>query len=711
MGSGAGNSDFVSEFQFGVQWLEKMWNDSTKTLYYQVGIGEGNTQTVGDHDIWRLPQADDTYGGTNPLYRYIRNRPVFEAGPPGSPISPNLAGRLAADFGLCAQVFVSSDPSLAASCLEDGEDVYALADTDPTGRLLTTAPYVFYPETQWRDDMELGATELAAAVGPGPQQNAYMTDAAQWAAACMASADQDTLNLYDVGGLAHYELARLITGTGATGLAVTPTMLVDQLRSQIEGAVAVGRKFPFAFGYPWSASDTVSHGAGLSVMASEYDALTGTTTFAAEAQGWLDNILGANPWGVSFIIGDGSTFPLCPQHQVANLVGSTNGTTPILAGRPSKDPPMRRPEAWSAVWSPVPSAAGTPMPRSTGTGLSTWTTCSRTPPTNRPSISPPPHPWPWPGWLQPGRRARPHDDRSGFGKRSVVMVEAKGIARVGVVGCGLMGSGIVEVCARAGLDVRVVEVDVGALEAGQKRVETSLQRAAAAGKMAPDEATSALDRIDFTTDFESLADRQLIVEAVVESEAEKLDVFERLDHVLEDDSAVLASNTSSIPIMKLAMATRRPAQVIGIHFFNPVPVLPLVEVVTSLMTSEETADLAEEFARTVLGKHVIRSKDRAGFIVNALLVPYLLSAIRMFESGFATAEDIDAGMTKGCAHPMGPLALSDLIGLDTTMAVANSLYEEFKEPLYAPPPLLARMVEAGLFGRKSGRGFYDYQKH
>jgi 3-hydroxybutyryl-CoA dehydrogenase len=290
------------------------------------------------------------------------------------------------------------------------------------------------------------------------------------------------------------------------------------------------------------------------------------------------------------------------------------------------------------------------------------------------------------------------------------MVEAKEIVRVGVVGCGLMGSGIAEVCARAGLDVHVVEVNQRALEAGHRRVETSLERAAASGKLAADEAVAALGRIDFSTDFAVLADRQLIVEAVIESEADKLGVFERLDKVVEDEKAVLASNTSSIPIMKLAMATGRPAQVIGIHFFNPVPVLPLVEVVTSLMTSGETADRAEAFAKTVLDKHVIRSKDRAGFIVNALLIPYLLSAIRMFESGFATAEDIDAGMTKGCAHPMGPLALSDLIGLDTTMAVANSLYEEFKEPLYAPPPLLARMVEAGLFGRKSGRGFYDYQK-
>jgi 3-hydroxybutyryl-CoA dehydrogenase len=183
-----------------------------------------------------------------------------------------------------------------------------------------------------------------------------------------------------------------------------------------------------------------------------------------------------------------------------------------------------------------------------------------------------------------------------------------------------------------------------------------------------------------------------------------------LDKVVEDDLAVLASNTSSIPIMKLAMATSRPSQVVGLHFFNPVPVLPLVEIVSSLMTSDQTGELAATFATEVLSKHVIRSKDRAGFIVNSLLVPYLLSAIRMLESGFATAEDIDNGMTKGCAHPMGPLALTDLIGLDTTMAVANSLYEEFKEPLYAPPPLLARMVEAGLFGRKSGRGFYDYHK-
>ncbi len=201
-----------------------------------------------------------------------------------------------------------------------------------------------------------------------------------------------------------------------------------------------------------------------------------------------------------------------------------------------------------------------------------------------------------------------------------------------------------------------------------------------------------------------------MVEAVVEDEAAKVDVFRTLDKVVTEQEAILASNTSSIPIMKLGIATKRPEQVIGIHFFNPVPVLRLVELVTSLMTSPETVDAAGRFATDVLGKKVIRSQDRAGFVVNALLVPYLLSAIRMMESGFATAEDIDTGMVEGCNHPMGPLHLTDLIGLDTTLAVAQSLYEEFKEPLYAPPPMLSRMVEAGLLGRKSGRGFYDYTR-
>jgi 3-hydroxybutyryl-CoA dehydrogenase len=284
------------------------------------------------------------------------------------------------------------------------------------------------------------------------------------------------------------------------------------------------------------------------------------------------------------------------------------------------------------------------------------------------------------------------------------------IQRVGVVGCGLMGSGIAEVCARAGLDVLVREVNQDALAAGRRRIEGSLGKAVVAGKLAERDQEATLSRLRFTTDFGDLADRQLVVEAVIENEPEKLDVFASIDKAVEGDDALLASNTSSIPIMKLAMATSRPASVLGLHFFNPVPVMHLGELVPSLLTAPETAARAESFASSVLGKRVIRSKDRAGFIVNALLIPYLLSAIRMLESGFATAEDIDSGVVEGLRHPMGPLALADLIGLDTTIAVSESLYEEFKEPLYAPPPLLSRMVEAGLLGRKAGRGFYDYHR-
>jgi 3-hydroxybutyryl-CoA dehydrogenase len=284
------------------------------------------------------------------------------------------------------------------------------------------------------------------------------------------------------------------------------------------------------------------------------------------------------------------------------------------------------------------------------------------------------------------------------------------IERVGVVGCGLMGSGIAEVCARAGLDVVVREVTEGALDAGRKRIQGSLDKALRAGKLPEAERDELLSRIRFTTDFADFVDRQLVVEAVIENEAEKLEVFRGIDKAVEAEDAILATNTSSIPVMKLAMATNRPASVLGLHFFNPVPVMHLVELIPSLLTAPETAANAEVFAETVLGKRVIRSKDRAGFIVNALLIPYLLSAIRMLESGFATAEDIDSGVVEGLRHPMGPLALTDLIGLDTTIAVSQSLYEEFKEPLYAPPPLLSRMVEAGLLGRKAGRGFYDYTR-
>ena len=284
------------------------------------------------------------------------------------------------------------------------------------------------------------------------------------------------------------------------------------------------------------------------------------------------------------------------------------------------------------------------------------------------------------------------------------------VSRVGVVGCGLMGSGIAEVCARAGLDVMVREANAAAMEAGQKRLVASLDRALGANKITEDDRDSALARLSFTTDMADFADRQLVVEAIVDDEALKTDVFAQLDRYVADDNAILATNTSSIPVMKLGMATKRPSQVVGIHFFNPVPVLRLVELVPSLLTSQDTVSRAVDFAETTLNKRVIHSNDRAGFIVNALLVPYILSAVRMMESGYASAEDIDLGMVEGCAHPMGPLRLADLIGLDTVGAIAESLYMEFKEPLYAAPPLLSRMVDAGLLGRKAGRGFYDYTK-
>jgi 3-hydroxybutyryl-CoA dehydrogenase len=272
-----------------------------------------------------------------------------------------------------------------------------------------------------------------------------------------------------------------------------------------------------------------------------------------------------------------------------------------------------------------------------------------------------------------------------------------------------MGSGIAEVAARAGLDVVVLEMSEAFVAAGRAKVEASLTNAVTRGKLSEEDYESVFGRITFTDEAEALADREIVVEAVPEIEEMKVELFRTLDKVVSSHDAVLASNTSSIPIMKLGMATNRPEQVIGIHFFNPVTVLPLVELVPSLLTSPTVAAQARAFAGDQLAKNVIQSQDRAGFVVNALLIPYILSAIRMMESGFATADDIDTGMVEGCNHPMGPLHLADLIGLDTTLAVAESLYQEFKEPLHAPPPLLSRMVEAGLLGRKSKRGFYNYE--
>ncbi|MFG1807070.1 3-hydroxybutyryl-CoA dehydrogenase [Streptomyces sp. NPDC049040] len=282
------------------------------------------------------------------------------------------------------------------------------------------------------------------------------------------------------------------------------------------------------------------------------------------------------------------------------------------------------------------------------------------------------------------------------------------IERVGVVGAGQMGSGIAEVCAKAGLDVRVAETTGEALELGRARLTHSLDKAAERGKITAEQRDETLGRLSFTTDLGEFADRDLVIEAVVENEQVKTDIFRVLDQVVAREDAILASNTSSIPLVRLAVATSRPDHVLGIHFFNPAPVQALVELIPALTTGSDTLKRVEHLVTEVLGKHAIRAQDRSGFVVNALLVPYLLSAIRMFESGIATREDIDNGMEMGCAHPMGPLKLSDLIGLDTIAAIADSMYSEYKEPLYAAPPILQRMVDAGRLGRKSGAGFYPY---
>ena len=279
--------------------------------------------------------------------------------------------------------------------------------------------------------------------------------------------------------------------------------------------------------------------------------------------------------------------------------------------------------------------------------------------------------------------------------------------RVGVIGGGLMGSGIAEVCARAGVDVTVVEVDEPRIEAARARIEKSLDRALRSGKLSDEDRSGAGERLAYSSSLEDLEGADAAIEAIVEDEKAKRELFLKLDSILPD-ADFLASNTSSVPIMKLAAPTSKPERVLGMHFFNPVPVLPLVELVRSIMTSDAALDKARSFAEGTLGKTLIDSQDRAGFVVNSLLVPYILSAVRMYESGFASKEDIDRGMVKGCAHPMGPLALADLIGLDTLLAVAESLYEEFRDPASVAPALLNRMVEAGLLGRKAGRGFYDY---
>jgi endoglucanase len=348
MGAGSVNSDFTEEAKFGLDWLTKMWDPKTETLYYQVGIGtdfDSNPNLLSDHDLWRLPQVDDTEGGTDPTLIYIRNRPVFVAGPAGGKISPNLAGRLAASFAGCYQIYHQSNPNYADNCLIAAEKIFDLANTAPTGNLLTTAPFDFYGESEWRDDMELGATELyfalAGADCPLPSKlahtnpNFYLKAGAHWANAYITGPGDagDTLNLYDVSGLAHFELFRAIGNAGhPANLEVTQAELVADLRKELQNAVAQGGTDPFGFGYPWGVYDTTTHGAGLSVMAREYALLTQSTKFDTYSREWSANILGANAWGSSFIVGDGEVFPNCMQHQVANILGSLDGTAPLLRG-------------------------------------------------------------------------------------------------------------------------------------------------------------------------------------------------------------------------------------------------------------------------------------------------------------------------------------------------------------------------------------------
>jgi endoglucanase len=393
------SSDFTSEANFGVNWLMRMWNDDTKTLYYQVDnsqdwdyYGEGDPSSatgncggtyvtpyclITEYDIWTLPQAADNYrqqGDPEPCDAYttffICNRPVFIAAPAGAPISPNLAGRLSADFALCYQLNRIANPSLANRCLKNAEDIFALADTsypDPAPTvgsgtcrkcLLTSSPFDGYPENVWEDDMELGATELYFALQlaerdqnlptglPHDDSNYYLRRAAQFAASYIKNIyDQgyaDTLNLYDVSGLAHFELYRALQMAGnPTGLAISKNAIRHQLLRQVDDAIDQANADAWGFGYQWEYGDTTSHGAGLAVMASEAYFLTQSRIYDVYSQRWVANILGANAWGSSFIVGDGSTFPNCIQHQVANLAGALDGTaggTPVLWGAAVEGP-------------------------------------------------------------------------------------------------------------------------------------------------------------------------------------------------------------------------------------------------------------------------------------------------------------------------------------------------------------------------------------
>lgn len=381
-------ADFTAEAKFGLTWLMKMWHDPSRTLYYEVGIGIDfqHRTLLSDHDLWRLPQGDDTLGLGNPDYTYIRHRPVFAAGAGGAPISPNLAGRMSAAFALGFLQYASSDPAFAQACLVAAEHIFDLADTHPA-RLLTALPYGFYPEAEWRDDLEWGATELnlALALGgaavpaglPHSDPAYYLSQAAYWAHAYINGPNDaaDTLNLYDVSGLAHFDLGRAIALAGyPVGLAVSPAELQADILRQLTHATGQAGRDPFRFGFPWTTADTTSHGAGLSVMAHEYAWLTGDAAWAIQATRWLDNIMGENIWGLSLIVGDGTDFPKCLQHQVANIAGSLSGAGAVLAGAA-----VEGPNATAAVshgflggMRACPPGGGDPYRRFTGNGARFW---------------------------------------------------------------------------------------------------------------------------------------------------------------------------------------------------------------------------------------------------------------------------------------------------------------------------------------------------
>ena len=345
-------ADFTAEAKFGLSWLLKMWNDRTATLHYQVALGTDfvGAKTLSDHDLWRLPQADDTLGAGDLRYALINHRPVFVSGPPGSKISPNLAGRLSADFALCFMEFRRSDPTLASRCLTAAEHIFDLADTSP-GKLLTALPYGFYPETEWRDDLEWGASELYLALAQGgeatpgglPHADAayYLKAAAQWARAYIDGPGDgtDTLNLYDVSGLAHYDLYRAIAAAGdPAGLAVKRGDLLADLRQQLAIGADRAARDPFGFGGAWDEADSAAHGMGLVVTAEEIADLSGDRQRDDDARTWIGNILGANIWGVSMIVGDGDNPTHCLQHQVANIEGSLDGTGLLLRGAAVEGP-------------------------------------------------------------------------------------------------------------------------------------------------------------------------------------------------------------------------------------------------------------------------------------------------------------------------------------------------------------------------------------